>query len=170
MDAVTLVAAAVAIAVDQSRNAALEDCLRDRERQAMRAAYLESRIAHEHYVRSAMLPPSAHPQGRPQTWREAYHEVEAEYDQALDAMRGMRIANNDGDADGIRQLLAQELGPSSSEEEAETSDEEAPPQPVQRCARCGSTRNLELLLPTGRWANAPMDQRLFCDACIEAAA
>ena len=185
MDAVTLVAAAVAIAVDHSRNAALEDCLRDRERQAMRAAYLESRIAHEHYVRSAMLPPSAHPQRRPQTWREAYHEVEAEYDQALDAMRGMRIANNDGDADGIRQLLAQELGPSSSEEEAETSDQEAersdaseaetsdqeaPPQPVQRCARCGSTRNLELLLPTGRWANAPMEQRLFCDACIEAAA
>ncbi len=180
MDAVTLVAAAVAIAVDHARNAALEDCLLDRERQAMRAAHLESRIAHEHYVRSAMLPPSAHPQGRLQTWREAYYEVEAEYDQALDAMRGMRIANNDGDADGIRQLLAQELGPSSSEEEAETSDQEAQrsdaseaedqeAQPVQRCARCGSTRNLELLLPTGRWANAPMEQRLFCDACIEAA-
>ena len=43
------------------------------------------------------------------------------------------------------------------------------PQPVQRCVRCGSTRNLELLLPTGRWANLPMDQRLFCDACIDAA-
>ena len=43
------------------------------------------------------------------------------------------------------------------------------PQPVQRCARCASTRNLELLLPTGRWANVPMDQRLFCDACIDAA-
>ena len=27
------------------------------------------------------------------------------------------------------------------------------PQPTQRCVRCGSTRNLELLLPTGRWAH-----------------
>ena len=56
--------------------------------------------------------------------------------------------------------------------EPESSDQEAPPapQPGQRCARCGSTRNLELLLPTGRWADAPMEQRLFCDACIEAAA
>ena len=42
-------------------------------------------------------------------------------------------------------------------------------QPVQRCGRCASTRNLELLLPTGRWANLPMEQRLFCDACIDAA-
>ena len=62
-------------------------------------------------------------------------------------------------------------------EEADSSDEEPaqrapppPPQPVHRCARCGSTRNLELLLPTGRWVNLPMEQRLFCDACIEAAA
>ncbi len=37
-----------------------------------------------------------------------------------------------------------------------------PPPPV-RCARCASTRNLELLLPTGRWINLPMEQRLFCE-------
>ena len=43
------------------------------------------------------------------------------------------------------------------------------PQPVQRCVPCASTRNLELLLPTGRWANLPMDQRLSCDACTDAA-
>ena len=94
----------------------------------------------------------------------------------------MRIANYDGDGERIEELVGRELGHSSSEEaasseaegsEAESSDQEpAPPapQPVQRCARCGSTRNLELLLPTGRWANAPREQRMFCDACIEAAA
>ena len=80
--------------------------------------------------------------------------------------------------------LDRELGHSSDEaensaaDEAESSSDEEPasqpapqpaPQPVQRCARCASTRNLELLLPTGRWANLPMDQRLFCDACIDAA-
>ena len=65
----------------------------------------------------------------------------------------------------------------SASDEAESSSDEEPaqpapppaPQPVQRCIRCASTRNLELLLPTGRWANLPMEQRLFCDACIDAA-
>ena len=55
MDAVTLVAAAVAIAIDDSRNAALEDCLLDRERQAMRAADLESLLAQRTFSRP--LPP-----------------------------------------------------------------------------------------------------------------
>ena len=45
MDAVTLVAAAVAVAVDNSRQAALNDLLLKRERAAMRAADLESRAA-----------------------------------------------------------------------------------------------------------------------------
>ena len=93
----------------------------------------------------------------------------------------MRIANYDGDGERIEELVGRELGYSSSEEaassesdrsEPESSDQEAPPpapQPGQRCARCGSTHNLELLLPTGRWANAPMEQRLSCDVCIEAA-
>ena len=183
MDAVTLVAAAVAIAVDHARNAALEDALLQRERAAMRAEHLESLIAQRLYVRSAQLPASAqlpNPQGRPQTWQAAYNELEADYQQVLDALREVRIANYDGDGERIEELVGRELGHSSSEEaassesdgsEPESSDQEAPPapQPVQRCARCGSTRNLELLLPTGRWANAPMDQRLFCDACIEAA-
>ena len=69
-------------------------------------------------------------------------------------------------------LLEAELADGHSESdgsEPESSDQEPPPQPGQRCARCGSTRTLELLLPTGRWADAPMEQRLFCDACIEAA-
>ena len=184
MDAVTLVAAAVAIAVDQARNAALEDCLLERERAAMRAEDLDSLIAQRYFVRSAQLPASAQlptPQGRPQTWQAAYNELEADYEQALDALQEVRIANNDGDAERIQELVGRELGHSSSEEaassdaegsEAESSSDEEPPpapQPVQRCARCASTRNLELLLPTGRWANLPMDQRLFCDACIDAA-
>ena len=59
---------------------------------------------------------------------------------------------------------------------AESDSDDEPPvldlRRVQRCAGCGSssTDHLEVLLPTGRWANAPMEQRLFCDVCIEAAA
>ena len=45
MDAVTLVAAAVAIAIDDSRQAALNDLLLDREHAAMRAADAESQLA-----------------------------------------------------------------------------------------------------------------------------
>ena len=55
MDAVTLVAAAVAIAVDHSRNAALEDCLLDRERAAMRAADLEIQLAERMYNEAAQM-------------------------------------------------------------------------------------------------------------------
>ena len=45
MDAITLVAAAVAVAIDQSRQAAMEQVLLDRERAAMRAADAESKLA-----------------------------------------------------------------------------------------------------------------------------
>ena len=45
MDAITLVAAAVAVAIDQSRQAAMEQLLIDTEHAAMRAADAESRLA-----------------------------------------------------------------------------------------------------------------------------
>ena len=41
--------------------------------------------------------------------------------------------------------------------------------PNESCVGCSSARNLELLLPVGRYANATVEQRLFCSACIEAA-
>ena len=41
--------------------------------------------------------------------------------------------------------------------------------PNESCVGCGFARNLELLLPVGRYANATVEQRLFCSACIEAA-
>ena len=50
MDAVTLVAAAVAVACEHGRTAALEEVLRDRELAAMRAADLEGRIAQRVHV------------------------------------------------------------------------------------------------------------------------
>ena len=55
MDAVTLVAAAVAVAIDQSRQAAMEQVLLDRERAAMRAADAETRLAERVYHEAAQL-------------------------------------------------------------------------------------------------------------------
>ena len=55
MDAVTLVAAAVAVAIDQSRQAAMEQVLQDRERAAMRAADAETRLAERVYHEAAQL-------------------------------------------------------------------------------------------------------------------
>ena len=170
MDAVTLVAAAVSIACDQSRNAALEDVLRDRELQAMRAADLESFIAQRLYVCSQQLPTSG-----PQTWQASRNDLAEDYEQLLDALQQVRIANREGDSERIEELIGRELGHSSSDEmassqsdgsEPESSDQEPPPAPSHRCARCGDTRNLELMLPTGPFAEAPMEARLFCQECL----
>ena len=126
MDAVTLVAAAVAIAIDDSRNAALEDCLLDRERAAMRAADLESLLAQRTFSRP--LPPQ----------RNVLHLLHRE---AL--------------------MAAWAADPDNSDTEPEVQME-----PVQRCRRCRSHRRLELVLPTGRWANLPIEERTFCEDCI----
>ena len=55
MDAVTLVAAAIAVAVDQSRQSAMQALLLDRERAAMRAADAETRLAEHVYNEAAQL-------------------------------------------------------------------------------------------------------------------
>ncbi len=66
MDAVTLVAAAVAIAIDDSRNAALNDVLLDRERAAMRAADVETQLAERVYNEAAQMRA---------VWRAARHQA-----------------------------------------------------------------------------------------------
>ena len=131
MDAVTLVAAAVAIACDQSRQAAMEDVLRDRELQAMRAADLESQIAQRLYVWSQQRPaPEQLPvQAYRRTWQEAYDHLEADYQQALDTLQEVRVANRNGDSERVAELVRQELGSGSSQEttsSAADSDQETP--------------------------------------------
>ena len=66
MDATTLVAAAVAVAIDQSRQAAMEQVLLDRERAAMRAADAETRLAENAYKEAAQLR---------DVWRAARHQA-----------------------------------------------------------------------------------------------
>ena len=103
----------------------MEDVLRDRELQAMRAADLESKIAQRLHVWSQQLPaPEQLPvQAYRRTWQEAYDHLEADYQQALDTLQEVRVANRNGDGERIEELISRELGHSSSEEAASTSDE-----------------------------------------------
>ena len=66
MDAMTLVAAAVAVAIDQSRQAAMENVLLDRERAAMRAADAETKLAERVDKEAAQLR---------DVWRAARHQA-----------------------------------------------------------------------------------------------
>ncbi len=64
-----MVAAALSIAMDQSRDAAMEELLRQREIQAMHAAGLESYIAQKMYVENSQL--QQQPGARPMLWQVA---------------------------------------------------------------------------------------------------
>ena len=182
MDAVTLAAAALAIVVDESRDAALRQALLERERLAMAVEDRDSFLAQRYFTGSMQLRGAAG--HRPQTWQAAYEVRDDNFHQVVDALREVRAANREGDAERIDELVAGELGYSSDDEpaqppelggssdeadssdEAGDSDEEPAPPPTHRCVVCGLTRrSVNLMLPTGRWANLPMEQRLVCDDC-----
>ena len=178
MDGLTLAAAALAIAVEESRDAALRQAVLERERLAMAVEDRDSFLAQRFFTRSMQLPS---PQGRPQTWQAAYEVRDDNFEQVMDALREVRAANRHGDSERIEEVIAREVGYSSDEaegsadeaegsaDEADSSDEEPAPPPMHRCVVCGLTRrNVNLMLPTGRWANLPMEQRLVCDSCDEA--
>ena len=112
MDAVTLVAAAVAVAIDNSQQAALNDLLLERERAAMHAAYLESHAAQRAYVGDQQLPRPQHapPQFYTTTWRDAYMLLETASNQSLNRMARVGVANARGDVNLVAQLVREELG------------------------------------------------------------
>ena len=175
----TLAAAVLAIVVDESRDAALRQALLERERLAMAVEDRDSFLAQRYFTGSMQLRGAAG--HRPQTWQAAYEVRDDNFHQVVDALREVRAANREGDAERIDDLVARELGYSSSDEEpaqppelggsadeADSSDEEpdSQPPPTYRCAVCGVTSSsVNLQLPTGRWANLPMEQRLVCDDC-----
>ena len=164
MDAVTLVAAALAIAAEESRNAALQECLLQRERAAMTAEDRGSFLAQRLYTGSTQVP-SAMP---PMTWRAAHTRVHNETLELRDVMDEARRALRSGYADRALALLDAELDRDEPAEDDSSAEEETDqePEPAHRCVVCGLTfRSVNLMLPTGRWANLPMEQRLVCDDC-----
>ena len=107
MDAVTLVAAAVAVAIDNSHQAALNDLLLERERAAMRAADLECRAAQREHVGNQQLPRPRHVpmEFYTRTWRDAYNQLGTENQQTLTRMARVGVANFLGDGELVAQLV-----------------------------------------------------------------
>ena len=120
MDAVTVAAAALAIVVDESREAAMRELLLERERLAMTVADRDSFLAQRHHVVSAqaLLP------GRLMTWQHAYHQRHNDYLDAEHTMRDALRALQRGDGEAAEQHLIAAVGSEQSDvEEEEASDD-----------------------------------------------
>ena len=165
MDGLTLAAAALAIAVDESRDAALRQAVLERERLAMGVEDRDSFLAQRLFTGSAQLP-SAVP---PVTWRVAHVRAHNEALELRDVMDEARRALRRGYEDRALALLEAELD--RDELVDETSEEELAPPPIpHRCAGCGRmSTSVTLQWPAGRWADLPMEQRMLCDDCEAAA-
>ena len=117
MDAMT-VAAALAWVAEHSRDAAMLDLLRERERLAMTVADRDSYLAQRHYVGSLQVPRVP---GPPMTWQAAYERRHDDLGLAHDAMRTSLRALQRGDAEAAERYLTAEVG---SDSEADDADEE----------------------------------------------
>ncbi len=166
MDAVSLVAA-LAVACENSRAAALQQLLREREMSAMRAADLESHVAQRTYVWSQLL---LRPQQLPlrafqRTWQQAYSELDAEHQSALTALQAIGVANAQGDVDRIAELVGHQFGAAPedfTDAGAQSDDEQVP-----RCRRCGDRDNLHLMDQSGQWLDAESEaERTYCTDCL----
>ena len=169
MDAVTLVAAAVAVACDQSRTAALEEVLRDRELAAMRAADLECQVAQRGHVWSQQLPRPAqlplHAYRR--TWQQAYNELDTEYQNALNALQAVGVANANGDSNRVAELVRQELGENAAHEDNFDATSDDSHDSVPRCCRCGDREDLHLMDQSGLWIDVASEAaRTYCHECL----
>ena len=121
MDASSVAAAALAVATDHSRDAALRQALLDRERAAMTAEDRGSFLAQRLYTGSTQVPSTM----RPMTWRAAHQHVQNDVLGARDAMRAARRAIRHGNDERAEALLTAELGSSSDEADEEEGEEEA---------------------------------------------
>ena len=118
MDA--LAAAALAVVLKESQEAALREALLNRERAAMTAEDRGSLLAQRLFTGSTQVPSTM----RPMTWRAAHRHVQNDMLGARDALRAALLAVRQGDDERVERVLVAELG-SSSEEEAEE-EEDAP--------------------------------------------
>ena len=120
MDAVT-VAAALAIVVDASQEAAMREVLLERERLAMTVADRDSYLAQRHHVISVqrLLPE------RPMTWQDAYDRRHADYLNKEDVMRAALRALQRGDSEAAERYLTAEVGSDSEESAMDVSEADA---------------------------------------------
>ena len=166
MDASSLAAAALAVAADESRDAALRELLLDRERAAMQAKDLRSHVAQRHFTTSLLVP-----RAPAMTWEPAYAQRHLDLQLAFDAMRAALRAVRQGDDEGAEERLAVEVGDSDEEEEeeSETSDDESDGGALV-CVLCGrysrsGRRQMFTMVAGGRWAGLAPGARVVCSDC-----
>ena len=153
MDATTL--AALSVALEQSRAAANQELLLERERLAMAVQDRDSFLAQRYFVSSMQVPRVP----GPMTWAAAYEVRHENFLHAQDAMRDVWVANRQGDAERIEDILADELGSTEEEED----EEEAEALVCVLCQRL--SRDVYQTAPLGRWEGLAPDERLVCGAC-----
>ena len=119
MDAVTIAAAALAIVVDESQQAAMQALLLERERLAMLAAHHESYMAQRHYVGTLQIP-----QYRPMTWETAFTQRHNDLVEAHQIMSAAVRDLRNGDDEAALSRLTAAVGDDNSEqsEDEEMSD------------------------------------------------
>ena len=122
MDAATVAAAALAVVVEESRDAAMRDLLLERERLAMAVADRDSFLAQRHFVGSLQVPRVP---GPPMTWHAAYDQRHDDLQLAHEAMRAALRAYRRGDDERVERVLLAEVGSEDEEEDAEMEAEEA---------------------------------------------
>ena len=122
MDAATIAAAALAIVVEESQQAAMEALLQEREQLAMALADRDSCLAQRHYVGTLQVPQH----GRPMTWQTAYRQRHNDLAEAHAAMRAAADALRAGDAETALSRLEAEVGDSerSADEDMSAMEEE----------------------------------------------
>ena len=115
------------MAVDNSRDAALNELLLERERLAMGAEDLRSFVAARHFTRNLLLQRGSVPPAHvPWTWKRAYEQrhsqMENTHDVILEALRDVRM----GDPESAERLLKHEVGEFSDDEENDEHLQEYP--------------------------------------------
>ncbi len=119
MDAATIAAAALAIVVDESQQAAMQALLLERERLAMTVEDQASFLAQRHWVGTLQVR-----QPRPMTWQAAFDQRHDDLMEAHAAMRQAARALRSGDAEAALMRLTAEVGDEDSEADEEMSEAE----------------------------------------------
>ena len=129
MDASTVAQAALALAVDNSRDAALNELLLERERLAIHADDMQSFVAARHFTKNLLTqsPRAAAPRAddlaAPWTWERAYKQRHTDLALAHDALRAALHDVRQGEPERAEQRLSTEVAESSSEEDGENTEE-----------------------------------------------
>ena len=164
MDASSVAATALAVAVANSRDAALSDFLLERELSAMRETDLRSFVAARDFVANALVRAPA----VPATWRQAAVQVGNDWRDTLGVMRAALRDLRRGQSERAEQRLSMEVSESDEEEEEEEEEEETDDESIF-CVLCrssdGQGRNFVNMAAEGRWAGLAPGARILCSVC-----